>query len=110
MVATTWGKFDWQDPFRLEDQLDEEERMVRDTVREFVSEEPERPNYAQASFWLRFLLEDPELSVGLRAYLAGVAAGASAEGEELRRHLGRSWERLDADFERWIRLRFHDPR
>jgi hypothetical protein len=78
--------------------------------REFVSEEPERPNYAQASFWLRFLLEDPELSVGLRAYLAGVAAGASAEGEELRRHLGRSWERLDADFERWIRLRFHDPR
>ena len=38
MAKTTWGKFDWQDPFRLEDQLTEEERMVRDTARQYAQE------------------------------------------------------------------------
>ncbi|MEQ8408792.1 MAG: acyl-CoA dehydrogenase [Gammaproteobacteria bacterium] len=30
--------FDWKDPFRLEEQLTEEERMVRDTARDFAQE------------------------------------------------------------------------
>ena len=35
MSATTWGRFDWQDPFLLESQLTEEERMVRDTAAQY---------------------------------------------------------------------------
>ena len=31
-------KFDWTDPFRLTDQLDDDERMIRDSAREFCSE------------------------------------------------------------------------
>lgn len=31
--------FDWQDPFDLDSQLSEEERMIRDSVRQFCSEE-----------------------------------------------------------------------
>ena len=30
--------FDWADPFRLDDQLSEEERMIRDTARQFAQE------------------------------------------------------------------------
>jgi hypothetical protein len=86
------------------------EELMRLDWQAFVAEEPERPNYAQASFWLRFLLQDSELGRGLRAFLAGVAAGESAEGEQLRLHLGRDWHTLNADFHSWIRLRFHDPR
>ena len=34
--APDLGRFDWQDPFRLEDQLTEEERMLRDAAREYA--------------------------------------------------------------------------
>ncbi|WIO74775.1 acyl-CoA dehydrogenase [Porticoccaceae bacterium LTM1] len=34
----SWGKFDWQDPFLLEQQLTEEERMVRDAARQYAQE------------------------------------------------------------------------
>ncbi|MBT6118015.1 MAG: acyl-CoA dehydrogenase, partial [Rhodospirillaceae bacterium] len=30
--------FDWQDPFRLDAQLDEDERMIRDTAREYAQD------------------------------------------------------------------------
>ena len=33
-----WGKFDWQDPLLLEGQLAEDERMVRDTARQYARE------------------------------------------------------------------------
>ena len=33
------GPFDWADPFRLEDQLTEEERMLRDAARDFAQAE-----------------------------------------------------------------------
>ena len=32
------GRFDWQDPFRLEDQLSEEERMLRDAARSYAQD------------------------------------------------------------------------
>ena len=34
--APDLGRFDWQDPFRLEDQLSEEERMLRDAARDYA--------------------------------------------------------------------------
>ncbi len=39
MSANTWGKFDWQDPFLLEQQLSEEERMVRDSARRYATQQ-----------------------------------------------------------------------
>ena len=38
MSATIWAKFDWQDPFLLEQQLTEEERLVRDTTRQYAQD------------------------------------------------------------------------
>ena len=32
MSASNWAKFDWQDPFLLEQQLTEEERLIRQTA------------------------------------------------------------------------------
>lgn len=36
--APKWPSFDWEDPFKLDLQLSEEERMVRDTARAFCDE------------------------------------------------------------------------
>lgn len=36
--AQSWARFDWQDPFLLEGQFTEEERMVRDSARAFCDE------------------------------------------------------------------------
>jgi glutaryl-CoA dehydrogenase len=36
--APDLGKFDWEDPFRLNDQLTEEERMLRDAARAYAQE------------------------------------------------------------------------
>ena len=36
--APDLARFDWEDPFRLEDQLTEEERMLRDAARAFAQE------------------------------------------------------------------------
>ncbi len=38
MSKSQWAKFDWQDPFHLEDQLSEEERLARDTARQYASD------------------------------------------------------------------------
>ena len=36
--APDLGRFDWQDPFRMEEQLSEEERMLRDGARDYAQE------------------------------------------------------------------------
>ncbi len=36
--APDLGNFDWQDPFRLNDQLDEDERMIAESARSFAQE------------------------------------------------------------------------
>jgi glutaryl-CoA dehydrogenase len=36
--ATKWAAFNWEDPFLLEQQLEEEERLVRDTARGYAQE------------------------------------------------------------------------
>lgn len=33
-----WAKFDWQDPFHLEDQLSDEEKMARDTAQAYAQD------------------------------------------------------------------------
>ena len=36
--AKIWGAFNWEDPFLLEQQLTEEERLVRDTAQSYAPE------------------------------------------------------------------------
>lgn len=36
MTSQHWPKFNWQDPFNLEEQLSEEERMVRDSAKHYA--------------------------------------------------------------------------
>ncbi len=37
-VTLTGGRFDWQDPFLLEQELTEDERLIRDTARQYAQE------------------------------------------------------------------------
>ncbi len=37
--ATTWASFSWEDPFRLEQQLTDDERLVMDTARQYAQEQ-----------------------------------------------------------------------
>ena len=38
-MPRSWAQFDWQDPFLLEQQLTDEERMVRDAARQYAQEQ-----------------------------------------------------------------------
>lgn len=38
MAAGISDKFDWQDPFQLEDSLTEDERSIRDTFRSYCND------------------------------------------------------------------------
>ncbi|MGH2628331.1 MAG: hypothetical protein ACRDHY_16965 [Anaerolineales bacterium] len=70
----------------------------------FVAGAGARLHYAQASFWVRYLLdgEGGALAPAFRAFLAGVAAGGSVAPEALRSRLSRSWEELEAGFRAWL--------
>ena len=72
--------------------------------RDFVTPPRGRLHYAQSAFFVRYLLdgEDGALAPGFRRYLAGIAAGGSAEPAALRGHLGRSWEDLDVGYRAWL--------
>ena len=37
-MADNWAKFNWQDPFNLDDQLTDEERLVRDTAASYAQQ------------------------------------------------------------------------
>ena len=37
--ATTWASFNWEDPFRLEQQLTDDERLVMDTARQYAQQQ-----------------------------------------------------------------------
>ena len=41
MATSDWGSFDWEDPFRIGEQLDEEERLVMQTARDYAREQLE---------------------------------------------------------------------
>ena len=36
---TKWGAFNWEDPFLMDSQLTEEERLVRDTAHSYAQEQ-----------------------------------------------------------------------
>lgn len=57
MTSAKWPKFNWQDPFNLESQLTQEERMVRDTAHQYAQEKLQ-PRIQQA---FRDETTDPEI-------------------------------------------------
>jgi hypothetical protein len=71
---------------------------------EFVGSDDRGLHYAQASFFVRYLLDggDPELAAGFRRFLDAVADGGAPNGEALRAGLGRSWGELEAGMAAWV--------
>ncbi|MBZ0112179.1 MAG: hypothetical protein K8J08_06955 [Thermoanaerobaculia bacterium] len=68
--------------------------------RDFHRRGAQETHYAMAGFLVRWLLDSyPQ---AFRGYLAGVAEGGVADGEGLRRRLGRNWADLGAEFEAWL--------
>jgi hypothetical protein len=61
-------------------------------------------HYAQASFFVRYLLsgEDGALAHGFRAFLNAVAEGGEPSAEALEKSLGRGWPELEAGFRVWV--------
>ncbi|MEE8368130.1 MAG: hypothetical protein V3S30_07410 [Thermoanaerobaculia bacterium] len=71
---------------------------------EFVRSDPKQLNYAQSSFWIRYLLSDPQLATRFKAYLAEIAAGGDATPTALQARLGRDWAQLQQGFSTWVGL------
>lgn len=71
---------------------------------EFVRSGDRSLHYAQASFFVRYLLDggDPALAGGFRRFLDAVADGGAPSGEALRSVLGRSWSELEAGMAEWV--------
>lgn len=71
---------------------------------EFVRSDDSSLHYAQASFFVRYLLDggDPGLAGGFRRFLDAVADGGAPSGEALRAGLGRSWGELEAGMAEWV--------
>jgi hypothetical protein len=69
----------------------------------FVAESADL-HYAQASFFVRYLLagENGALAPGFRAFLTTVAEGGEPSAETLTKALGRGWPELEAGFRAWV--------
>lgn len=61
-------------------------------------------HYAQASFFVRFLLagENGALAPAFRAFLNAVAEGGEPSAGALEKALGRGWPELEAGFRAWV--------
>ncbi len=93
------GAFHWDDPFLLEDQLDENERMIRDTARSYAQEKLQ-PRVTRA-----FLDEttDPEViaemgALGLLGVTAPEAYGGAAASYVSYGLVAREVERVDSGY------------
>ncbi|MEQ8508296.1 MAG: acyl-CoA dehydrogenase [Rhodospirillaceae bacterium] len=101
--ATKWGKFVWEDPFLLEDQFTEEERMVRDTARAYAQNRL-MPRVIQAN---RNETYDPALypemgALGLLGSLAPTQYGGSKLGHVAYGLIGREIEKVDSGYRSMI--------
>src|SRR6185295_4587464 len=61
-------------------------------------------HYAEASFFVRYLLAGDEgrLAPGFRRFLEATAGGAAPSAAALTEALGRSWPELEAGFKAWV--------
>jgi glutaryl-CoA dehydrogenase len=101
--ATKWGKFVWEDPFLLEDQFTEEERLVRDTARAYAQGKL-LPRIIQA---YREETYDPTLypemgALGLLGSTAPESYGGSALSHVAYGLIGREIEKVDSGYRSMI--------
>ena len=63
--------------------------------------------YGQSAFLIRFLLEGAGEAgrLGLHEFLRQAASGDGVAADDLPTLVGRPWERLSRDFERWLVVR-----
>src|SRR6266496_3176763 len=80
------ASFQWDDPFLLDEQLTEDERMIRDTSRAYAQDKLQ-PRIIQAylavGLFLEISLDDARLQLVLRIGARGVADHALVFGELL---------------------------
>jgi hypothetical protein len=76
-------------------------RLVAMEDAEFHALRPAGLGYAEASFFVRYLLAG-ELAAPFRRFLRDVASGVPPAPQALAAALGRSWEELDAGLSEWI--------
>lgn len=69
----------------------------------FVRSDDRTLHYAHAGYFIRYLVETPELAEGFRRFLDRVAAGGPATGPALREDLDRTWQQLDDGLAQWVR-------
>lgn len=88
----------------LEDRLPGLAELLALDAADFLAPLRNELHYAESFLLVRYLLDggEPALAAGLRRHLAGIAAGGPADGEALRRALGRSWPELDRGFRAWL--------
>jgi hypothetical protein len=72
---------------------------------QFVAPDRCALHYAQAGFFVRYLLdaEKGRWAAGFHAYLAAVAGGGSGDGAALLEALSGSWVELEEGFQSWVR-------
>ncbi len=59
-------------------------------------------DYEQSALLVRFLLAEPDLAPGFRAFLGDLAAGARYDPEAVRSRLDLDWTELDRRFAAWV--------
>ncbi|MCB1740196.1 MAG: acyl-CoA dehydrogenase family protein, partial [Gammaproteobacteria bacterium] len=92
------GAFDWQDPLRLDEQLDEDERLIRDTAHQYAQEKLQ-PRIIEA---YRHERTDPEIfrEMGELGLLGPTIQGYGCAGTSYVAYglIAREVERVDSGY------------
>ncbi len=98
MHTTQWNKLDWQDPFLLDQQLTQEQRMMRDSARQYAQEKL-KPRVKQA-----FRDESTDMSLlpemGEMGFLGSTIKGYGCPGVDYVSYglIAREIERVDSGY------------
>ncbi|MGI1679530.1 MAG: acyl-CoA dehydrogenase [Cellvibrionaceae bacterium] len=96
--TTTWAKFNWEDPFVIDDMLSEEERMIRDTAHQYCQDKLQ-PRVTEA---YRNESTDPEIfrEMGALGLLGSSIEGYGCPGVNYVSYglIAREVERVDSGY------------
>jgi len=98
MTNSHWAKFDWQDPFHLNDQLTEEEQLARDTASQYAADKLQ-PRVREA---FRNETTDPDIfrEMGELGMLGAMLEGYGCAGMSYTSYglIAREIERIDSGY------------
>jgi len=98
MTNSHWAKFDWQDPFHLNDQLTEEEQLARDTASQYAADKLQ-PRVIEA---FRNETTDPDIfrEMGELGMLGAMLEGYGCAGMSYTSYglIAREIERIDSGY------------